>query len=40
MIPDYNIKRQMRNEELDRFEKQVRGAFPEMTVEILQGIDA
>lgn len=40
VIPDYNIKRQMRNEELDRFEKQVRGAFPEMTVEILQGIDA
>lgn len=39
VIPDYNVKRQTRNEALDHFEKQVRAAFPDMTIEMLQGID-
>jgi len=40
VIPDYNVKHQIRSKELEHFEEQVREAFPDLTVEILQGIDA
>jgi divalent metal cation (Fe/Co/Zn/Cd) transporter len=40
VIPDYNVKHQIRSKELEHFAEQVREAFPDLTVEILQGIDA
>lgn len=39
VVPDYNLKMQLRNAELQRFEEEVCNTCPEMRVEILQDID-